>query len=319
MADVHYGDSTHSRLGDSDSRLPFREPFTSLDAKAFGVSRSELAAFVRAGVLRRVFMGVYVDSAVPDTQLSRAQALAKVLSPDAVVTDESAAWVHMVDLDPPGALVVAPPVRAFNVKRGGRVRVNGTEGGERFLTQDDVWVVNGIRVTSPLRTALDLARLRSRDQAMASLDALARTGSFTVEELLAEIVRFRGMRGVVQLRDLAPLTDRRAGSPPESIVRLRCLDFGFPPLEPQVEVRNQLTGEIAFLDLANRELRHAIEYDGRFWHDGAAAEWHDVQRRTWMTRQERWRFAVLTDPDVYGVPREHTVHVIRHQLSRHES
>ena len=315
MADLTHDVSTAYRLSDSDRRLPFNEPFTSVEAREFGVTRSELASFVKTGVLRRVFQGVYVDSAVPDTQLSRTQALSKILSPDAVVTDESAGWVHMVDLDPPGATVVAPPIRAFHVRRGGRVRAQGTAGGERSLTSADIWSVNGIRVTSPMRTALDLGRLRPRDQAIASLDALARMGAFTRDELLDQVGRFRGMRGVVQLRELAPLMDPRAASPPESIIRLRCLDFGLEPLEPQVEVHNRLTGEVAFLDLANRHLRHAVEFDGLAWHESAEAQRHDLRRRKWIGDQERWHFAILTNPDVYGVPREHTAHVVRRRLS----
>lgn len=305
------------RPPDSDIRLPLREPFTTFEAQRFGVSRTELATFVRSGVLRRVFRGVYVDSTVPDDQTSRTRALAKVLSPDAVVTDESAGWVHLANLDPPGAMLVAPPVTAFNVKRGGRVRSLGTMGGERFLTEDDIWEVNGIRVTSPIRTALDLGRLRTRDQAMVCMDALARTGSFTQEELLRQLPRFRGMRGVVQLRELALLLDPRAASPPESIIRLRCLDFGLPPLEPQVKIVNRLTGEMAFLDLANEQLKFAVEFDGREWHEGLEAQVHDRKRRKWATDQDGWGFAVLAGPDVYGVPRELTADVIRCNLNAH--
>ena len=48
----------------------------------------------------------------------------------------------------------------------------------------------------------------------------------------AEIGRFRGFRGVVQLRCLAPLGDGRAESPGESALRLHWYDAGLPTPEP---------------------------------------------------------------------------------------
>ena len=68
--------------------------------------------------------------------------------------------------------------------------------------------VLGLRVTTPLRTACDLGRLLSRDRAFAALDTMLRLGAFDAEELWAETERFRGMRGVRQLRAFAPLADR---------------------------------------------------------------------------------------------------------------
>lgn len=310
-----YDDQRRGSTG--DPRLPLAEPFTFMEARRHGLSSAQLRTMVRTGVLRRVFTGVYVDSATPDTQLTRTQALAKILPPTAVVTDESAGWVHMIDLDPPSAQVVAPPVTVFQNDGATRVRRAGTHGGQRHLLDRDVVVINGVRVTSPLRTALDLGRLRPRDRAIASLDALLRTRSFEHEELLADLCRFEGMRGVVQLRELAPLADSRAASPPESIIRLRCLDYGLPALVPQVEVRREATGERAFLDLANETLRFAVEFDGRVWHERDDDVRRDRRRRAWLTEEAGWHIAILAGSDVYGVPRDHTANVVRRHLEAH--
>lgn len=303
--------------GYDDPRLRLAEPFTFLEARRHGVSPAQLRTMVRTGLLRRVFTGVYVDSATPDTQLTRTQALAKILPPTAVVTDESAGWVHMIDLDPPSAQMVAPPVTVFQNDGATRVRKAGTHGGQRHLLNRDVVVINGVRVTSALRTALDLGRLRQRDRAMASLDALLRTRLFTHEELLADMIRFKGMRGVVQLRELAPLADSRAESPPESIIRLRCLDYGLPSLVPQLLVRRESTGERAFLDLANESLRFAVEFDGRAWHEGDGDVRRDRRRRAWLRQEAGWHIAILAGSDVYGVPRDHTANVVRRHLEAH--
>ena len=310
-----YDDQRRGSIG--DPRLSIAEPFTFLEARRHGLSPAQLRTMVRTGLLRRVFTGVYVDSVTPDTQLTRTQALGKILPPTAVVTDESAGWVHMIDLDPPSAQVIAPPVTVFQKDGATRVRKAGTHGGQRHLLDRDVVVINGVRVTSPLRTALDLGRLRPRDRAMASLDALLRTRLFTHEELLGDLVRFKGMRGVVQLRELAPLADPRAQSPPESIIRLRCLDYGLPRLVPQVEVRREMTGERAFLDLASETLRFAVEFDGRAWHERDHDVRRDRSRRAWLAEEAGWHIMVLTGTDVYGVARDHTANVVRRRLEAH--
>lgn len=306
------------RPPDSDPRLPFDQPFTYQTARDFGVSRDELTTLVRSGVLRRVWKGVYVDSVVPDTPLTRAEALRLILPETAVVTDETAARLHMVDLHPPGDLLVAPPVHVFQEPGATRLRKVGAASGERTLDDRDITVVGGLRATTPLRTALDLGRLRKRDRAISALDALLRTESFIREELLAGVERFRGMRWVTQLRELAPLADARAQSPPESIVRLRCIDSGLPPLEPQVEVRREYGGtSVAYLDLANRRLRFAVEYDGKAWHESEEKRAGDRQRRVWVRDEHGYSFAVLEDEHVYGVARGVTAAVVQRELQRH--
>ena len=69
----------------------------------------------------------------------------------------------------------------------------------------------GLRITTPLRTAWDLGRLAHRDRAIGALDALLRHGSFTRGELVAGVERFKGMRGVVQLRSARAARRRPVG------------------------------------------------------------------------------------------------------------
>ena len=112
--------------------------------------------------------------------------------------------------------------------------------------------------------------------------------------------RFRRQRGVVQLRELAPIADGRAESPGESVLRLRWLDTSLPRPDLQVEVReNGLLR--ARLDLAVPDLRFAVEYDGWDWHSSAAQRAHDRQRRDWL-RAHGWTVVVLTRREVFDQP-----------------
>ena len=137
--------------------------------------------------------------------------------------------------------------------------------GVRTLRDSDVMVVSGIRVTTPLRTALDLGRLLA-----GSTRSRRWTGSCAIgvphDRLLSEVERFKGERGVVQLRHLAPLADGRAESPPESALRLHWHDAGLPRPDPQWWVHDDEGSAVYRLDLALPACRYAAEYDGERFH-----------------------------------------------------
>ena len=131
------------------------------------------------------------------------------------------------------------------------------------------------------------------------MDAVARLGAFSTEELLAGVERYARMRWVTTLREIAPPVDPRSESPAESVLRLRCLQVGEAALEPQVSVVENGV-EIARLDLANRGLRLAIEYDGAEWHSDPHQREHDRRRREYLSRVHGWTFVVVVRDDLFG-------------------
>lgn len=305
-------------LPDRHPALPLDVPFTTSQATAVGVRPKVLGRLVRAGLIRRVVEGVYVDAAVPDSPRIRAGAVVLVIPPTAVISDESAAWLHDVDVDPPQAHVVAPAVTVFQEPGHTRVRKSGCAGGERTWEARDVTEIEGVRTLTRLRLACDLGRLRPRDQALGAMDALARAGGFTAADVVRETARFRGMRGVVQLRELGPRVDARAESVFESWTRLRCADGQLPELTPQVAVqRHDGWGETAYLDLGSEQLRFAVEYDGEDWHTGEEQRAADARRRGWLTRERGWGIVVLTREHVPTHDRQVTIDVVRRGLMRH--
>src|SRR5262249_3712366 len=119
---------------------------------------------------------------------------------------------------------------------GRRLRNKLSDGGERRLRPEDVTEVMGLPVTTMLRTAWDLGRVRSRERAISGMDQMLRLPGFPLDAFLAGVERFKGERWVTNLRALAPLADGRAESPPESILRLYWIDAGLPWPVPQLEV-----------------------------------------------------------------------------------
>lgn len=283
----------------ADFPLPLEVPFTFQQARAAGISRRALSDMVDQALLRRPVRGVYVAAQAPDTQLLRAQAIQLVVPQGCIVTDESAGWLAGAAMIlRPGAHLEPPPLTIFATDGHDRLRNDLVASGTRDLLPRDITTVNGILTTTPLRTALDLGRLRHRDQALSGLDQLLRLGVFSLDELLAEIERFRRMRGVRQLRVLAPLADGRSESPGESALRLRCHDAGLarPQLQQDiVDARGRFLGRV---DLLIEELRLILEYNGEYWHDEQDVP-RDEARRGAMER-EHYTVRVFWRGNVFG-------------------
>ncbi|GAA1924629.1 hypothetical protein GCM10009737_27970 [Nocardioides lentus] len=260
--------------------LPRDEPFTRAQALACGLGPRRLAGLCDQGLLRRPVRGVYLASEAGDSLRLRARSLSLVVPPDAVVCDRHAGWLLGAEMAlAPGEHLALRPVSLFRPSGHGRVRRGLVEGGERNLRPEDVTTVHGVRVTTALRTAHDLGRVRDPRFALPAMDAVARLGHFGLPDLVAGVPRFAGMRWVSTLRAMAPLVDPRAESPPESILRMECLDAGLGFLEPQVEVWEH-GALVARLDLGCADLRLAVEYDGEDWHSSPAQLAHDRARRT---------------------------------------
>lgn len=302
-----------------DHRFPLAldEPFTAAMARHRGIQPVELSRLVKDGFVRRLVRGVYVATQAEDSLDLRVAALRLVVPAGAVVTDRTAGWLHGAQMIlAPGDHLVVPPVSVFHRGRGCRVRTDLVASGQRMMPDGDVMDVGGVLVTTPLRTACDLGRLLKRGPALAALDAMLRLRAFGHEELLDAAAGYRGYRWVRQLRALAPLADRRAESPQESILRLRWLDCsGLPRPEPQCRVAApaHVLGGLYFIDLGIDELKFGVEYDGEEAHGPEQAA-HDEERRTWITDHERWVLRVVRKEDLGG-PRQQIEQLLRGGLA----
>ncbi|MCY7394859.1 MAG: hypothetical protein LH468_01700 [Nocardioides sp.] len=283
--------------------LPSDEPFTHQSAVAVGLTRRQLLQLVQAGLVCRMVRGVYRPASLADTVRTRALALALVTPDDCVVVDRHAGWLLGAQM------VLAPhehldlrPLSLYRPTGAGRLRNELTRSGERNLTDEDVTQVHGVAVTTPLRTAWDLGRVRWTDEAISGLDAMFRLQAFSRDEFLAGVERFRRMRWVTTLRAVGPLADGRSESPGESVLRLRCHECCLGGMVPQLEVwRDEIF--LARLDLGDEDLMAAVEYDGAEWHASPAQREHDRARRV-AVRDAGWLIESLTSANVFGHHRD---------------
>ena len=292
-----------------DARFPLAldRPFTFRQALTAGVNEHQVRTLSRRGYLRRVTRGVYVAAQVEDSRQLRAEALALVVPHTGVVTDWTACW-FWTGIDAPGDHLQEPPLSVFHRHRHTRLQNGLTTGGARSLRPSDVTHIGNVAITTPIRTAWDLGRLTHRDRAIGAMDALCRLGTFGVTELVEGVPRFKGQRGVVQLRELAPLVEPLAESPSESTLRLRWLDIPNLP-KPTPQVRVCVGGiEVYRIDLAVEELGYGCEYDGEQFHQDATL---DDARRADLRDRFGWDIDAVRKANVYGPTRD--VEAILHQ------
>lgn len=130
------------------------------------------------------------------------------------------------------------------------------------LDEDEIVVVDGTPVTSPLRTAFDLARLWPLLPAVVALDRLAHLGAVEIDDVAALLRRRSGWRGVARAARAVALADRGAESPRESMVRMLWVQAGLGRPRANVVVRDRSGAFVARVDLMDPAAGVVGEYDG---------------------------------------------------------
>lgn len=288
-------------------------PFSSGELDVLHLDRPTIRAALATGTLRSPFRGVFVAAALPDSHELRAAALALITTEHHVICDRTAAWLHGIDTFGLAEQQGQPDIETCARRGHAPTRVRGTDGRSRDLGPDDTMTIDGVEVTTPLRTALDLGCTLRRREAMAALNAFARLHGVTAEQLGAELRRFRGRRGVRQLRDLIGLIEPAIESPRESWVWLEIHDHGLLLPEPQHWI--VIDGVPTYrLDFAYPKARVCVEYDGVDYHDLTAEQReHDASRRAWL-RSQGWTVIVVRVGDFSGAGLERWIGELRAAL-----
>jgi hypothetical protein len=290
------------------------DPFTSLphlrlrrDEVTNGRSDGELARSVRAGELARLRRGAYVDGALPadiaDVHRLLVRATLAGLRRPAVVSHQSAAvllGLPLWDVALDRVHVTRRPPAWNDTSARLCCHVAG-------LRDDEVVEVDGLTVTSPIRTALDLARSLPREAAVVTLDASLRRGLLTADHLRARLFDIAGTRGSRSAARAVMFADGRSESVGESRSRVILDRWGLTPSTLQFQVA-LTSGRSARTDFAWEEHRVVGEFDGRIKYgrllrrgqDPGDAVFEEKQRED-QIRDEgwgvvRWVWADLREP-----------------------
>ena len=164
--------------------------FTRDQALTAGLSDDQVDHRLARGVWSRLASGAYTPAHVQVTTRGRVRAATLTL-PGSVASHESAGELREYPLVPPGLVVVSRPDDQPNRSALARVR------RVRDFDPADHTVIDGIPVTSAVRTAADLAGVLGAGRYRQMIDQLLVDRVITQEELAEQAVRWcrRGRRG----------------------------------------------------------------------------------------------------------------------------
>jgi len=213
---------------------------------------------------RQVAHGWHVPRGVADTVAQRIVQTATIV-PEGCVSGWAAVYVLGADtLDGRDPFTGArQPVRLVLAPGGSHRHVPGARSVRAGLEPEEVIHQHGLRVTTVLRAAEDLAR-EAPDlvEAVVALDALVQAGLVRQRSLAAELGACTGGRGARQARAAAVLCRSGVRSPWETRLRLFVLELGLPEPLVNVPVFDLGGNFLGAPDLLDLEAGLAIEFDG---------------------------------------------------------
>lgn len=172
-------------------------------------------------------------------------------------------------------------------KGANRPRRFGVTGHRLDLQAQDVHLLRGLAVTSPARTWLDLAGRLATPDLVAVGDAIvcSHQRSFgpnapalgSVSDLRQVLDQHSGARGIRSARAALDLIRIGSDSVPETLLRLALVEAGLPEPELNVVIVSGSGRDVAWPDLAYREYRVSIQYDGAH-HLSAEQQGSDARR-----------------------------------------
>jgi hypothetical protein len=240
--------------------------FLRSQAIAAGYTRRAIDQSLRTGRWQLVERGIY--AAADDLAAMRAAPLGDYLVTCAArrlriggtsaISHESAALLHgiaLLDLcDGPPRLTVSHPSSTTRGQLPGRFLA--------ALPPGHVTTIEGVPITTPARTVVDLARTMPLGAALVSADAALRMG-LNRHALLDVLRSCRRWPGVEQARVVTVLASRWSESPLESLALMWFRKQGLPVPDQQLTVR-QLDGTwLGRVDFVWPERRTVCEVDGR--------------------------------------------------------
>lgn len=157
-------------------------------------------------------------------------------------------------------------------------------------------LLDGVPVTTPTRTLLDLAALLTLDDLVAAADFLVcehdrffeepKTAIVTASELRSYVDTKHRLRGLVNARQAMELMRIGVDSPPETKLRLMLGRSGLPEFTTNYVMRGQSHEVEVYPDLACEEYKVCGEYEGAI-HETAEKQRSDA-RRDRRTRERGW-------------------------------
>jgi hypothetical protein len=235
---------------------------------------------------QRIFPDVWIDKRAKIDFRTRTLAAGHWMKGDGVLCGYSASAVH-------GAQWIDPKLPAEIMTRRRWQNHPDLVIRRQVPLPHEVVEVADFRVTTPERTAYDLARRLEWEPAVIAVDALANAlKSFGTDDILKVLDDHPTHGQRAHVRAVAKAMDAGADSPQETRTRLTLIEHGLPRPETQIIVRDGLHGFVGQADMGYRRWRLLIEYEGG-QHDNDDQLVIDVERY-YLMEQLGWTVIRVT-------------------------
>ncbi len=237
--------------------------FTAAQAYAAGHQHEELQRLRKDQVIHSVRRGVYAVRPTYDAldplgrhRVDTQALLLSIKAPAALSHETGGVWVGLPLLQPTLDLLhlTRPELPASRTEAG----VHHHPGS---LPPGHVREVDGVRVTSAARTAIDIARTRDFATGLAAVDSALRSGA-TEDEVREVLFCCASWPGALGASRAVSRADGRAANPGESLSRAVLLEARLDPTDLQVPVRDA-GGLVGYADLGWLPRKVLGEFDGR--------------------------------------------------------
>jgi hypothetical protein len=276
-------DARLATLGATQGGVIYRPQ--ALDA---GYSDQEIAAFCRLGVWFRIRRGAYIDGALwrvmtpAEKHRVTVHAVVRSLDKPAIVSHVSACvllnlptWGYDLSL--------------VHVTRG-ELHSPRIEGGVHHhvgsLGPDDIIEVDGVFVTPPDRTAIDVALMGGFERGVVVADAALRLLGGDKDILLRRLDRVRDWSGARNAGRVTEFADGRSESVGESRTRVVFEQARLPRPKLQELIIDPATGQaVARVDYLFEEDQTVGEFDGRVKYRAISAEGLTAEEVVWREKR----------------------------------
>jgi hypothetical protein len=266
--------------------------FSPRAARDQGVTRRQL----RGEQFMRLAYGKYALRDNVTDQLSAIRALLATLPADTIVSHGSALRILRRplprELDSDKSLHITVPRGTTYPK------VSNVTAHRQSIEPGDRRLVDGLPITSPERTFLDVARHVPPESLVVVGDSLLVAELTTAEDLDRSVQAAYRRPGARLARATVPLLDKGAQSPPESVLRFRIVMAGLPAPQTQCPVCDASGNVLAHVDLGWPRWRVAVEYEGR-QHAEDGQFGYDVHRYTKLAAED-WLVLRASRADLAG-------------------
>ncbi len=263
--------------------------FSRSQAVALGATRRMIGRRIEDGAWPLLLPSVHRVSAVAGSLGQTAMAATLWAAPEGLVSHATAGQLWGLEgVATEEVHVTLPSARSL---RSTLLNVHHT----RDLLPADIGRRGPIPVTSPLRTAIDLAAVLDVDALEIAIESALRRRLFSVGQLRwrADALLGTGRRGSSALRALLErhqLGASDSGWEVRTAQLLEAAGFGMPVRQHPIYARGEV---VARADLAYPDVHLVLEYDSDQWHDGTVRRHRDAARRNRL-RSLGWTILEVT-------------------------